>query len=136
MVPYLIALSTLAVADIVAGIRDATITVQGIQKGVAVEGNDIIVKLFSNKPKSWQLDIYNTVVTALGVVLGVEFYHLHIWALAGGAVGLLLVDTGKHLLAVKNWRYLIAGGNPHPSQTAFQKFIGLLSWNEDGKRLV
>jgi hypothetical protein len=23
------------------------------------------------------------------------------------------------------------GGNPNPKQTAFQKFIGLLSWNED-----
>ena len=40
---------------------DIAYTRSGLDKGVAVEGNRVVVWFFGNKPKTWQLIIYDVV---------------------------------------------------------------------------
>jgi len=119
------------VADVATGFYDARTTVTGIKKGVGVEGNALITAIFGDKPSFLSLTIYNLGITA-GFV-GIEYVanHYLIYALMGGAIGALFADAGKHITGAKNWQWLMKGGNPRPKQSVIQKFIGLLSWNED-----
>jgi hypothetical protein len=111
--------------DTVAGILDADQTHAGITKGVGVEGNKLIVALFGQKPSLAQLDIYNisTMLIYNSIVLAGILLHNNP-ALLGLGFGALLADGGLHLVGLHNWKYLIAGGNPNPNQTAWQKFLG------------
>lgn len=128
MFEYVIAVA--AITDFLTGLFDAEETDKGIKKGVGVEDNALIKTLFSNKPSLAQLDIYNTSTLILGAAAATVAWHFQVWTLAGGAVGFLLGDAGLHVRGIKNWQYLIAGGNPNPKQSAFQKFVGFLSWHQ------
>jgi len=119
------------ITDQIAGAYDAERTDKGIRSGVAVEGNAVIKLFFGDKPSLKQLDAFNIVRGTLFAFVGVLSLFFAIWALYGGAIGALIATTFGHIVGGKNWEYLMAGGNPNPKQNAFQKIIGLLSWNED-----
>jgi hypothetical protein len=120
-----------ALADIATGFYDAHWTDVGIKKGVAVEENTIIKAIFSDKPYFAELCLFNVAQTALFVILTLLAQRGSIYALIGGGIGALFASAGLHIRGAKNWQWLLKGGNPRPKQSAFQKFIGFLSWNED-----
>lgn len=126
---WYILLAIAAIADLVCGLVDAKTTAKDLPTGVAVEGNKVIDFLFgTNKPSLTELIAFNVAQTVLFATVGVVATMFGVWAFAGGAIGGLFATAGKHLVGAANWKYLVAGGNPRPNQSAFQKFVGLLSW--------
>lgn len=107
---------------------DIALTHVGIVKGVAVEGNSWITKLFGVKPSLLQLCLYEIGKMALAVAPALGWDNL---ALVGGSIGILLAVGGKHIMGGLKWRLLLQG-KPLPTKsslTAFQKFLGWFGYN-------
>lgn len=129
MIPEILFTASTA-ADVAFGVYDARQTVKGIKQGAAVEGNPIIKAFAGQKPGMAALCTYNLTWDAAFIVFALIFGigNPPLFVLLTGP---MLAGALKHLVAAKNWKWLMAGGKPQPKQNAFQKFIGLLSWNEE-----
>jgi hypothetical protein len=66
LIAFFVGINVLATAATV----DALFTERGIEAGVGVEGNPIIVGIFGNKPKLWQLLLFNfSYIFGLGAIV-------------------------------------------------------------------
>jgi len=93
--------------DGIAGFFDAHITDIGIRKGVAVEGNEFMTKLFRTvRPKFWQISVYNFGQTALLSVPGVFGIVYNNNPLIFLSAVMLSTDAAGHVKAFFAWRKL------------------------------
>lgn len=112
---------------VLADLYDIRLTVRGIKAGVAVEGNEAVVKLArTDKPSFRQLLIINMLFPIMPVgFLGLIFaYGNSVAAAIPFSVALFLIGL-KHILGGRQWAFLLAGGKLDPTKplTAWQKFI-------------
>jgi hypothetical protein len=86
---------------------DIAYTVEGLAKGVAVEGNQLIVWLFGPRPTELDLCLHGAItwiipfgVSLLGWATGVDWLA---WVMAGAMVGY----GASHLQAAYEWKKLL-----------------------------
>lgn len=106
-------------------------THRGLIRGLAVEGNSWIVAIFGNKPSLLALYVFDVVIWVLMAVPGVLGLHFENYALLGASIGAFLAFGGHHIQGGLKWGLLLQG-KPLPttnSMTAWQKFVGWLSYN-------
>src|ERR1700757_668963 len=116
---FFLILAIAVVADLVGGFYDAAKTAEGLSRGFA-EGNAIL----GRRPSHLRVVTYNIAITAVFTIMAVLGWHYAIYALAGGGIGGLFANAGKHVIAGKNWVWLLRGGAAQPKQTVFQKIVG------------
>lgn len=140
MIEYIFAAVAL---DTIGNIYDAAKTEQGLKKGLSIEGNGLIDKLFGTKPSAIQMYVYGFAKTAaiLGVtMLGVMKGTQNIPYMASSAgITALIIDGLKHMQGGLQWNYLLKGGvldqNGFPlvngksvTHSTLAKFIGPWLW--------
>jgi hypothetical protein len=79
---------------------DYTISVIGLRKGVALEGNWVVQKLFGLKPSPWQLFVGLLPQEVSAVVIGVLLLKFYI------GFGVLLGIVVRHLQNYFAWKRL------------------------------
>lgn len=115
------------VADILATVYDVVKTEQGLKKGVAGEGNEIVGWLFGAEPGALWLYLWNFAFIGLlataAIVWG--FHYNDNGAIADGLFfSLIPIDAFKHYMGGRKWRILMAGGKIKEDRTAWEKFLG------------
>lgn len=111
---------------------DVLLTNRGIKAGVGVEGNSWIVRLFGDKPKLFDVALYEAVRCLMIAAL------LFAWdnpALFGACIGTCIAAGGKHIQGALKWRLLLSG-KPLPvksSLTAWEKFLGWFGYTSEPK---
>ena len=79
---------------------DYSISVIGLRKGVALEGNWVVQKLFSDKPTAWQLFVGLMPQEVTAVVLGAVLFYYYI------GIGILLAIVARHIQNYFSWKKL------------------------------
>jgi hypothetical protein len=120
MVLSFLILFIVALLAVIFGVFDAHATIAGIEKGVGVEGNSLITFWAGNKPKLWQLYLFNNVVIGIPLLVAALFAHSVVLPIA--MTGSLLANALHHIVGKNEWEWLIANpGKFLPGDTLLQK---------------
>lgn len=131
---YLLAVAIAFVLAILGDLYDIALTVKGIKLGVAVEGNEDIVKIAGNKPSYMQLLAINMFLPPIPpnfstwpiIPIGVAGFIYGSTPVGGIPFATILCVIGlKHFLAGRKWLFYINGGKDDLThgKSAWQKFI-------------
>lgn len=132
---YFIAVLAAFILAILGDLYDISLTVKGLKLGVAVEGNEQIVKIAgTDKPTYFQLLWINMLLPPIPpdfstwpiLPIGVAGLILGWNPVAGIPFATMLFIIGlKHYLAGRKWLFYINGGKPDLTKgtSAWQKFI-------------
>jgi hypothetical protein len=106
----LILLAVVIAAAELCDVYDVTETVKGITKGIAVEGNTLL--LSSDKPTALALYLRDGLIIALASVPAVVCLALHATPFFYAALGGPAIAAVKHILGGRAWVKLLAGQKP------------------------
>lgn len=87
-------------------VTDVRYTSRGLSKGLAVEGNTAIVKMYSDKPTTLQLYTANTLFAVPLVAPGLLGLFLHQPVLVSISLGAMGTFSVKHLRGAYRWAKL------------------------------
>lgn len=88
---------------------DVIWTERGLVAGVAIEGDKLIARLFSTKPSTHQLALFNLIETLLVAAPATLGVCINEPILAIGGLGIILANAARHyFMGYLAWRKLLS----------------------------